>query len=89
MKNLSKLIPFKSVTFQSNPLTPEDLTEKEVDTRVQVILNGYELAEKGIRKHINDISFDLNIKYKEGYTSQELIKLYNQNIGGLLDAFVS
>jgi len=89
MKNLSKLIPFKSVTFQSNPLTPEDLTEKEVDTRVQVFLNGYELAEKGIRKHINDISFDLNIKYKEGYTSQELIKFFNQNIGGLLDAFVS
>lgn len=66
----------------------KEITNEEVDIRAQVYLNGYEQAERGIRKGINNISFQLNRKFVKGCQAGELLQFYNERIGGFLDDLI-
>lgn len=66
----------------------EICTEKEAEKRAEVFLNGYRVAEQRSRRLINDISFRLNNKLAKGCQAKQLIKLYNQSVGRLLDDFI-
>jgi len=64
------------------------ISEYEVDERAKAFLNGWRLAEETYRKLINNISFQLNRKFAEGYQAKELTRFYNESIGKLLDDFM-
>lgn len=63
-------------------------TDEEAEKRAEVFLNGYRIAENYCRKHINNISFQLNNKFAKGGQAKELIRLYNERIGGFLDDLI-
>lgn len=65
-----------------------DVSDEEVDIRLQIFLNGVRVVEKSHRKRINNLSFKLNKKILEGCQAKELIQSYNEGVRRLLDDFV-
>ena len=68
--------------------TQMDCSDEEAEIRAQVFLNGYKMAENLHKKSINNISFQLNRRFKEGGQAGELIQLYNERIGCFLDDLI-
>jgi len=65
-----------------------EISDYEVDIRAQVFMNGWQEAEKVHKKLLNNISFQLNKKLAGGCQGEELIRSYNERIGGFLDDFI-
>jgi len=66
---------------------PEE-TNEEVGIRVEVFLNAYQAAENWHRKQLNNLSFQLNKLFISGASTGELIRIYNEGAGGILDDFI-
>jgi len=66
----------------------ETCTDEEAEKRAEAFLNGYKSAEQCSRKEINNISFQLNNKFVKGGQAKELLRLYNERIGGFLDDLI-
>ena len=66
----------------------EACSDEEAEKRAEVFLNGYKAAERYSRRKINNISFQLNRKFKEGCQAGELLNFYNKRIGGFLDDLI-
>lgn len=65
-----------------------DISDEEIELRLQVFFNGWEVAEKLHRKKLNNLSFQLNRKILEGCQGEDLIRFYNERVGAVLDDFI-
>jgi len=65
-----------------------EISGYEVGERVQCLINGYRIAENILRKKLNKLSFQLNKKILEGCQGKELIRFYNERVGGILDDLI-
>jgi len=78
----------KEITEESELPDYPDISDEEIDIRLEILLRGQRDAEVLHREKINNISFQLNRKVAEGCQAQELIRFYNESIGSLLDDFI-
>jgi len=78
----------KEITEESELPDYPDVSDEEVDIRVEVLLRERKDVERLHREKINNISFQLNRKVAEGCQAKELITFYNESIGSFLDDFI-
>ena len=78
----------KEITEEDELPDYPDISDEEVDIRVEILLRGQKDSEVLHRKSLNNISFQLNKKALEGCQAKELIQLYNEEIGSFLDDFI-
>jgi len=78
----------KEITEENELPDYPDVSDEEVDIRVEVLLREHKDVERLHREKINNISFQLNRKVAEGCQAKELIQFYNESIGSFLNAFV-
>ncbi|MBA7500799.1 hypothetical protein ES704_03560 [subsurface metagenome] len=76
------------VDIEDSGEAEEPCTDEEAEKRVEVFLNGYRIAEDSCRRLINDLSFRLNNKFAKDGQAKELLRFYNERIGGFLDDLV-
>lgn len=86
MKTFEELLSDSGLTDLD--LDGVEISDYEIGERIQCFLNGYQLAENIHKRLINNISFQLNIKFVKGYQIKELIQFYNEQIGGFLDDLI-
>ena len=85
---VGKVSQEKEITEESELPDYPDISDEEVDTRVEIFLRGHKDVERLHREKINNISFQLNRKVAEGCQAKELIQFYNESIGRFLDDFI-
>jgi len=78
----------KEITEESELPDYPDISDEEVDARVEIFIRSHKDIENLHREKINNISFQLNRKVAEGCQAKELIAFYNESIGSLLDDFI-
>lgn len=83
MKSFEELI--SGIDFE--PDYP-DISDEEVEIRLQVFFNGWQVAENIHRKLINNLSFQVNKKALEGCQVKDLIEFYNERVGAILNDFI-